>query len=204
MDGLLFAYANFCVPGTQRVAELAEPDVILASHVLDDDPESSGTIQGTFSQNGISAITLELCNGNEWHAPTIQRGVDYIHRLMIDMGIRSNGEGPATAYEPDLSKTLVARVSHAVPARYGGWVDTLVIPGQKVQPGQVLGNVLNSWGDVLEEVVSPVEGLVLLIPRNPGMEAGRPVAVLVYEDIEGVDTEKGIEFSSRFPYEKQI
>lgn len=202
MDGLLFAYANYIVPGTQRVAELAEPDVILASRVLGDSSDASGTIQGTFSQHGIPSITLELCNGNEWHKPTIQRGVDYIHRLMIDMGIRSSGQDTVSPYKPDLSKTLVAKVSHAVPARYGGWVETLVAPGQRVQSGQVLGKVLNGWGDVLEEVTAPVEGLVLLTPRNPGMESGRPVAVLVYEDIEGVDTGEGIEFSSRFPYTK--
>lgn len=201
--GAFFAFADYNVPACQRVAELAEPDIIFLHHQPRDEKRGfDGTIQGAFLNCGIPSITLELGSGDEWHKPTIQRGVDYLHRLLVDMGIRSGSLSSTRPYEPDLSKTVVSRVLHYVPARFGGWVDMFVNPGEFVQPGQILANVLNSWGDVLEEVAAPVEGTVLYRPRHPGMEAGGTVVALVYSDIEGVDVENGLEFTSRFPYKK--
>lgn len=200
MAGVVFAYANYRVPSCRRVAELAEPDAIVVDQGLEDDPEGDSTIQGAFTKCGIPSITLELGSGNEWHKPTIQRGIEYIHRLMVDMGIQQGSENP---YEPDLSNTVVAGTEHSVPARYSGWVDMLVAPGEFVTVGQKLATILNSWGDLLEEIIAPVEGMVLYMARHPGMEAGGTVAVLVCNNEKLRDKSKARALSSNWPDDLQ-
>lgn len=200
MAGVVFVYANYRVPFCQRVAELSEPDAIVADQGLEDDDEVDSTIQGAFAKCGIPSITLELGSGNEWHKPTIQRGIAYIHRLMVDMGILHGSESP---YEPDLSNTVVAGTEHSVPARYSGWVDMLIAPGEFVTEGQRLANILNSWGDLLEEVVAPVKGMVLYTAWHPGMEAGGTVAVLVCNDEKLRDKGKARALSSNWPDDLQ-
>lgn len=52
-----------------------------------------------------------------------------------------------------------------------GWWDTAVAAGDEVAGGQVLGRVRNLWGDVLEEVVAPREGVILFITTSPAVAA---------------------------------
>jgi uncharacterized protein len=52
-----------------------------------------------------------------------------------------------------------------------GWWDSAVSAGDEVAGGQVLGRVRNLWGDVLEEVVAPREGVILFITTSPAVSA---------------------------------
>ena len=52
-----------------------------------------------------------------------------------------------------------------------GWWDSAVAAGEEVADGQLLGRVRNLWGDVLEEVVAPREGVILFITTSPAVAA---------------------------------
>jgi hypothetical protein len=52
-----------------------------------------------------------------------------------------------------------------------GWWDSAVAAGEEVADGQLLGRVRNLWGDVLEDVVAPREGVILFITTSPAVAA---------------------------------
>jgi len=41
-----------------------------------------------------------------------------------------------------------------------------------VEPGQVLGRILDPYGDLVEEILAPVGGVVLTVPANPAVGTG--------------------------------
>jgi predicted deacylase len=52
-----------------------------------------------------------------------------------------------------------------------GWWDSAVDSGDEVREGQLLGRVRNLWGDVLEEIAAPREGVILFITTSPAVTA---------------------------------
>jgi predicted deacylase len=52
-----------------------------------------------------------------------------------------------------------------------GWWDSAVVSGDEVARGQVLGCVRNLWGDVLEEIEAPRDGVILFITTSPAVGA---------------------------------
>ena len=139
------------------------------------DPGEPGSIETTWVQNGIPAITLEIGSANNWNQTLIQRAVDFTFRLLDDLQITS-GE----TYQPDLSNTYVAtnfsnpRVSHS------GWVELDINVLEDVEEGRVIGRVYNSWGDKLEDLTSQVTGKVLTVLVDPAVEIGASVASIGY------------------------
>ena len=52
---------------------------------------------------------------------------------------------------------------------HAGWWDAAVGSGDEVREGQLLGRVRNLWGDSLEEIRAPREGVVLFITTSPAV-----------------------------------
>ena len=53
-----------------------------------------------------------------------------------------------------------------------GWWDTAVSVGDEVPAGGRLGSVRDLWGDVLEEIHAPSDGVVLFLTSSPAVAAG--------------------------------
>jgi uncharacterized protein len=56
-------------------------------------------------------------------------------------------------------------------ARNEGWWEPVVAPGDRFEQGAPLGCVRNLWGDVLEEVAAPADGVVLFVTSSPAVSA---------------------------------
>jgi predicted deacylase len=54
-------------------------------------------------------------------------------------------------------------------SQHEGWWDAAVGPGVNVARGQLLGRMRNLWGDALEEVVAPADGVVLFVTSSPAV-----------------------------------
>lgn len=52
-----------------------------------------------------------------------------------------------------------------------GWWDSAVDAGDEVAEGQLLGRVRNLWGDALEDIVSPQDGVILFVTTSPAVAA---------------------------------
>lgn len=53
--------------------------------------------------------------------------------------------------------------------KYQGMWYPKVGPGDQVKKGQEIGNVRDLFGDTLEEIVSPVNGVILFLTINPSV-----------------------------------
>jgi predicted deacylase len=52
-----------------------------------------------------------------------------------------------------------------------GWWEPVVRAGEVVSQGATLGTVKNLFGDVLEDVIAPEDGVVLFLTSSPAVDA---------------------------------
>ncbi|KAK4501572.1 hypothetical protein PRZ48_007381 [Zasmidium cellare] len=167
--GPLWCYADYRAPGVQRIAELAAPDMIKI------DPGEPGSIETTFVDSGIPAITLEIGPANLWNRTLIQRAVDFSFRLMGEYGMLNT-----TLPVVGLEDTYIATNFSNPRVSYSGWAELDIGVLEDVEEGQVIGRVVSSWGDKLEDIVSEVTGRVLTVLVDPAVEIGASVASIGY------------------------
>ncbi|KAK3065202.1 hypothetical protein LTS18_006411 [Coniosporium uncinatum] len=180
--GPLWAYADYRLPYVQRLAELAQPDIIKI------DPGEPGSVETTFVDNDVPAITLEIGPAKNWNATLIDRAEAFVYRLMEDLQMMtspssgsSNGTG---VVQIDLSNTYRATNFSSVTATRTGWVQPSVGVLEDVTEGQEVGTVYNSWGDVVETLTAPVTGRVLQVRYDPAIEMGAQVLDIAYNATE--------------------
>lgn len=169
-DGPLWVYSDYRQPYNERLATLTQADIIKI------DPGEPGSIETTWVENKIPAITLELGPGISWNQTLITRGYDFIFRLLRDLHILPSTGAPIT---PDLSQTFIATNRINVPTTKAGWAEPLVGVLEDVAKGQEVVRVYDSWGDVVERVRAPAASRVLQITSDPAVEEGTTVIVLV-------------------------
>lgn len=153
----------------QRIAELAAPDMIKI------DPGEPGSIETTFVDSGIPAITLEVGPANLWNKTLIQRAVDFSFRLMAEYNMLNS-----SLPEVGLESTYIATNFSNPWVSHSGWVELDVGVLEDVEEGQIIGKVVSSWGDKLEDILSEVTGRVLTVLVDPAVEAGAGVATIGY------------------------
>lgn len=73
--------------------------------------------------------------------------------------------------EPVVGQRHVAR-SEWLRCASEGWWDAAVSAGAEVPAGGLVGCVRDLWGDVLEEVRAPEDGVVLFVTSSPAVAAG--------------------------------
>ena len=165
-------YADYTRPGVQRLAELAMPDVIKI------DPGAEGSIETTFDEYGVPAITLEIGSPKVWNNTHIDRAEQYLYRLMNDLRMMPNSTPPVI----DLSATYIINNISLVNAAYSGWVNMTVELLQDVQAGDEVAVLYDSWGDVLETYTAPVSGRVHTVRTDPAIEEGSRIVWIVYNE----------------------
>ncbi|OQO06551.1 hypothetical protein B0A48_08334 [Cryoendolithus antarcticus] len=169
-NGPLRAYADYCLPGVGRLAELAQPDVIKI------DPGEPGSVEATFVDNGVPAITLEIGPAKIWNQTLISRAEAFVYRLLDDLSMTES----AKPVEVNLSNTYKATNLSSVSVTYSGFAQFDVVPLQDVGEGEVVGTVFNAWGGVLETLTAPVSGRVLSVRVDPAVEMGAGVIDVLY------------------------
>jgi len=176
--GPLWAYADYRLPYVQRLAELAQPDIIKI------DPGEPGSVETTFVDNGVPAITLEVGPAKNWNATLIARAEAFVYRLMEDLHMTPASAGGNGTVQVDLSDTYRATNFSSVTATRTGWVQPSVGVLEDVTEGQEVGTVFDSWGDVIETLRAPVTGRVLQVRYDPAIEMGAQVMDVAYNATE--------------------
>lgn len=90
--------------------------------------------------------------------------------------VRALAGAARTALEQAARRPPVEGV--AVDAPSAGWWVAAVRPGEEVHEGSLLGRVRDAWGDVMADVRSPSDGVVLVLTIRPPVEAGDRLALL--------------------------
>jgi predicted deacylase len=63
----------------------------------------------------------------------------------------------------------------AIRTRHGGFFESLVNPGEIVQEGQIIGNIYNAFGEIVEEIKAPINGIIRIVNFYAPKSVGEPV-----------------------------
>ncbi|CAE7030450.1 hypothetical protein CFE70_004169 [Pyrenophora teres f. teres 0-1] len=170
----LWCYSDFRLPYVERLAKLLQPDTLKI------DPGEPGSIETTFIDYKVPSLTVEMGQAKVWNNSLIDRVVDYVNRVMVDLKITPSN----TTVEPDLSKTYIINTFHDTSSQYGGFVERLVGVDEMVSKGQPIAHVRNPFGDILETLVAPENGRMFQSPRDPSIEPGGSVGQIAYNSTD--------------------
>ncbi|KAH8637693.1 hypothetical protein IG631_09528 [Alternaria alternata] len=170
----LWCYSDFRLPYVERLAKLLQPDTLKI------DPGEPGSIETTFVDYGIPSLTVEMGQAKVWNNSLIDRVVDYVNRVMVDLKITPTNE----TVEPDLSNTYMITTFHDTWSQYGGFVERLVAVDEPVTKGQPIAHIRNPFGDIIETLLSPETGRMFQSPRDPSIEPGGSVGQIAYNSTD--------------------
>lgn len=174
----MWVYSDYSLPYNAHLAQLVQPDIIKI------DPGEPGSIETSFVQNRIPAITLELGPPSVWNKSFIGRATDFIFRLLNDLrmttsGTTNNNNNNNNNKQDPSNKTFISTNRIDVPATKAGWAEAHVDVLEDVRQGQEVVTVYDSWGGLVEKVKAPAAGRVLQVRTDPAVEGGTIVLVLV-------------------------
>lgn len=130
------------------------------------------------STQGMPSITVELVDAKHIDKASVAAGVEGMLNILGEIGMLTR---PRTvpAYGPihdgwHSRRTLLAN--------RGGYVEIVADAGEWVNAGRPIANIRDPWGDVVEEVVSPVDGFPLAYPllANQHVTTGDTVAYVAF------------------------
>jgi len=142
---------------------------------IKDDPGFSGTLETAFVEDGVPAITPEVGGGRSFDRPKIEVFVEGVRNVLAHYGVTGNKVG-RTAKD---SNAFVGNDLEVIRASNGGFVELLVSLGEKVSPGRKVAVQRNSFGDVVREYTTNIDGEVAILTTDAIVEPGsRIVEVL--------------------------
>lgn len=167
----LFIFADFRNETAFEMAQLVPVDQIK------DDEGEKGTVETTFIEHGIPAITIELGAARIFQTDYINRSLIGIKNILsylgfIDYNITSTAR---------TQNTYIGNQMTSLRARCGGYADIKVAIGDDVKEDQLLAIQMNAFGDTIEEYFAPVAGKVLSIGTGATREAGGLLVRILYK-----------------------
>lgn len=155
---------------------ILEPDIIVSNKGVASFGEASGlTMRAYAISKGVKSITLEYGNPQVYQADMIERGTKGVTDLLKWLGFT---QGTVTI--PPARN--VCSKSYWIFTQKGGYLDVLVDLGQKVKKGDPIGILKDPFGEVVEEVNAPEDGIVIGKSSNPvNISGGRVIHLGILE-----------------------
>jgi uncharacterized protein len=137
-------------------------------YVVRDDPAAgglAGTTASAAADAGIPAIIAEAGGRGQLEESAVQLLADGVRNVLRQLKMLPGD--PSPPHRP------IQRVASFVwlRCRDAGWWEAAVGAGDTVTYGQRLGSVRNLWGDALEEITAPRDGVVLFVTTSPAVSA---------------------------------
>ena len=141
----------------------------LYEHRMGDPDTDTGLLDGALyvrlSQAGVPAILIEAGGGLPPSQTTVDRATDGVWNVLRVLG--SVNEPVAETSEP----RMIHGFRIVTPDHGGLFIDGVAV-GAEVAEGDVLARIIDPFGEVVEELLAPVGGVVLTIPVNPAVGTG--------------------------------
>jgi predicted deacylase len=151
---------DLTIPEVERMAAaFAAPVTVNASY-------RDGSLRTWCSRQGIPMLVYEGGEANRFNDAAIRTGVEGAMRVLVELGMWA--EEVASPPAP----TLRVEHSHWERARRSGIVRIDVLPGQRVERGDVLGIIAGALGDRPAMVRASTPGIVLGYSRHPMASQG--------------------------------
>lgn len=156
----MFVYFDQRLPDSRRMAERVGADAIKI------DSGEKGSVETTFDEAKIPAITFEIGSPNVYQRKMIDRAVAGIRNVMFSYGMIA--DMPAAAAKPAFEGNEFTNVKAAV----GGLAEITVKLGDMVTKDQPIAIQRDLFGDTLKQYNAPHDGYVLSVSTNPVREPG--------------------------------
>lgn len=155
---------------------ILEPDIIVSNKGVASFGEASGlTMRAYAISKGVKSITLEYGNPQVYQQDMIERGTKGVTDLLKWLGFT---QGTVTI--PPARN--VCSKSYWIFTQKGGYLDVLVDLSQKVKKGDLIGILKDPFGEVVEEVNAPEDGIVIGKSSNPvNISGGRVIHLGILE-----------------------
>ena len=125
----------------------------------------SGTTSSAAAAIGVPAVIAEVGGCGLLEETAVAR-----HVAGLTNALRHLEMLPGEPAPPPTGMRSVARFVW-LRARTGGWWEAAVGAGDEVSASELLGVVRDLYGDMVENVVAPEEGVVLFLTTSPAVEA---------------------------------
>jgi hypothetical protein len=132
-----------------KLAEMFDAEYVSVSS------EISGSCSSQASLQGIAAITAESGGQGRVDETSVSFLVDGIMRAMKHLRMVEGSPGKR-------ARQKVITGFHTVRPKCGGIFTPDVNTGSLVSEGDLLGEVITLWGDTIEKVIAPIDGVVVL------------------------------------------
>nr|WP_281500642.1 succinylglutamate desuccinylase/aspartoacylase family protein [Kordiimonas marina] len=156
----LFVFADFTNPTARAMAFALMPDIIK------NDPGEKGTLETTFIEEGIPAVTFEIGAPKQFQVHKIDRAVAGLENLMVQQGLLKGTVD--TPKVPPFVGTSYTNIYAGV----GGIAVLHVGLNDKVEKDQLVATLYDPFGHEIERYYAPHDGRVLAIATDPLREAG--------------------------------
>lgn len=171
----LYIRADLNDPVVARLAALQEPQIIVHK------PGEQGTLRSYASQKGIPAITVEVGDAHLFQKKKIRSSIFGLSNILCDLEMMEE----ALDHE-DIEPAVICESSAWIYADAGGIIRVKPHLTDFVKRGEVVAQISNVFGTIIEEIVAPDDGVVVGKNVNPVCQVGTRVLHIgkVWKDYE--------------------
>ena len=130
-----------------------------------DDESLAGMTSTAAARAGIPAVIAEAGGCGRLEEAAVQLLTDGVRNVLSHLEMLPGPPEPPRAGTRSVGNFVWLRCEHE------GWWDSVVGAGDVVDAGDLFGTIRTLWGDVVEEVRSPAEGVVLFLTTSPAVDA---------------------------------
>lgn len=172
--------ANYCVMKSNVTEKVSDDDLLLYSSYFSpfvscfQDVSGQGELAGRISGGldyqmllrGKPAFMVEVGGGAVWHANAIDTAVAGLTSLAAELKILGQEQAP----RPD--RVIVVTKRTHLTVRNGGLFRAYARPGTSLAAGDLIGEVINVHGQLVEEVRAEHDLKLIGVRRDPKLHAG--------------------------------
>jgi predicted deacylase len=155
-----------------RLARVFGPDFILDT--TEGIYVSDGTPHVELARRGVPAFGFEIGEGGRVVDSETERGVEGVLNVLVELGMLEPVEAPAR--EPRVVSSMTALRAHR-----GGMLSWAVDLGAEVREGELLAQITDLAGDVVEEIVATHAGPLMRITTFGAVAATDRIAQIGVE-----------------------
>jgi predicted deacylase len=123
-----------------------------------------GTTADAAADAGIPAVIAEAGGCGLLEESAVRLHLDGLQRALVHLGMQADGSAPPARSQQLVDSFLWLRSANE------GWWEPVVRAGEVVSQGATLGTVKNLFGDVVEDVIAPEDGVVLFLTSSPAVD----------------------------------